>query len=261
MLTPVPLLIIPFALYNIIVFLTPGTEWGAILGQVDLPSGISWRIRLDEAFIAFTLLFLLFEILKAARVNSRSFMDHTLSTLIFLIALAEFLFIPQAGTSIFALLLCVMLLDVISGITASMRAAPRREPRPRAPKPKRAAPVQKKVPEAEQPKPAEQASPSPSLAPEAAKAKYAPPVAVAPSEPAPPAPAPAATLDSADNSAAAKMSDVDSTHTNAHASANPQDDAQVGEDTTPETKAAIADATVSSTDKLPAETQNVTAKA
>ncbi|MGQ3674359.1 hypothetical protein ACT6QH_02500 [Xanthobacter sp. TB0139] len=154
MLTPVPLLIIPFALYNIIVFLTPGIEWGTILGQVGLPSGISWRIRLDEAFIAITLLFFLFEILKAARINSRSFMDHTLSTLIFLIALAEFLLVPQAGTSIFALLLCVMLLDVISGITASMRAAPRREAAPRAPKPGRVKTEKpQKSPTTEVPKP------------------------------------------------------------------------------------------------------------
>ncbi len=140
MLTPVPLLIIPFALYNIIVFLTPGLEWTSVLWQVTLHSGALWQITAAEAFLAFTLLFLLFEILKSARVNSRSFIDHSLSALIMLVALAEFLMVQQAATSTFALMLCIMLLDVVAGITASMRAPRRVKVAKPAPTPAKAPP-------------------------------------------------------------------------------------------------------------------------
>ncbi len=166
MLTPVPLLIIPFALYNIIVFLTPGLEWTSVLLQFTLHSGALWQITTAEAFLAFTLLFLLFEILKSARVNSRSFIDHSLSALILLVALAEFLMVPQAATSTFALMLCIMLLDVVAGITASMRA-PRRV---------KAA------------KPAPAPAPAPAQAPAAATAPATPP----PATPVPAAPTPVA---------------------------------------------------------------------
>lgn len=167
MLTPVPLLIIPFALYNIIVFLTPGLEWTSVLLQFTLHSGALWQITTAEAFLAFTLLFLLFEILKSARVNSRSFIDHSLSALILLVALAEFLMVPQAATSTFALMLCIMLLDVVAGITASMRA-PRRV-------------------KAAKPAPA----PAPAQAPAAATAPATPPPATpVPAAPTPVAPAP-----------------------------------------------------------------------
>ena len=170
MLTPVPLLIIPFALYNIIVFLTPGLEWTSVLWQITLHSGALWQITTAEAFLAFTLLFLLFEILKSARVNTRSFMDHSLSALILLVALAEFLMVQQAATSTFALMLCIMLLDVVAGITASMRAPRRTKVAKPAPAPVKAAPAA----------PAPSPAPAPVVVPTPAAPPPAAPIVVAP---------------------------------------------------------------------------------
>lgn len=181
MLTPVPLLIIPFALYNIVAFLTPGLEWNAILWQVRLPSGALWDISTAKAFIAFSLLFLLFEILKSARVHARSFMDHGLSALIMLISLAEFLLVPQAGTSTFAILICIMFLDVVIGITAAIRA-PRRARAAKNP-PVASSPA---------PRPAPAPAPAPVVTP-------APAQATAPATQAPPVSATAAVAKPAEN--------------------------------------------------------------
>jgi len=125
MLTPVPLLIIPLALFNIVAFLTPDMDWGSTLYQVAMMSGAQWKITFAEAFVAFSLLVLFFEIIKSTRISARSLVDHMLSVLVFAVSLAEFLLIPQAGNSVFALLLCIMLLDVVTGFSVSVRVAQR----------------------------------------------------------------------------------------------------------------------------------------
>ncbi len=125
MLTPIPLLIVPLAIYNIIIFLTPGVAWAAHIADIAMMSGSIWTITVGDGFLAFTLLVFLFEVLKATRVSSRSIVDHILSVLVFVGALVEFLLVPQAATSIFALLMGIMLLDVITGFSVSIRVAQR----------------------------------------------------------------------------------------------------------------------------------------
>jgi len=125
MLTPVPLLIIPLALFNIVAFLTPSLDWSTPLAIVSMLSGAQWKITLAEGFIAVCLLVLFFEIIKSTRISSRSLIDHMLSMLLFAVSLGEFLLVQQAGNSVFALLLCVMLLDVVTGFAVSIRVAQR----------------------------------------------------------------------------------------------------------------------------------------
>lgn len=125
MLTPVPLLIVPLAIYNIITFLMPGIAWSTVLTTVSMLSGAEWTISMAEAFIALSLFFLFFEILKATRITSRSIVDHMLSVLVFVIGMVEFLLVRQAGNSVFAILLCIMLLDVAAGFSVSVRVAQR----------------------------------------------------------------------------------------------------------------------------------------
>lgn len=125
MLTPIPLLIIPLAVYNIVIFLTPGVAWSTPLANIAMMSGSSWSITVGDVFLGFSLFVLLFEILKATRVSSRSIIDHILSILVFVGALVEFLLVPQAATSVFALLVGIMLLDVITGFSVSIRVAQR----------------------------------------------------------------------------------------------------------------------------------------
>lgn len=125
MLVNFPLFLISFALYNMIVFLTPGVAWSDVLATVPMQSGASWTITMGDGLIALSLVFLFFEVLKATRTSARSMFDHILSTLVFIGALIEFLIVPQAATSVFALLLVMALIDVMAGWSVSMRAARR----------------------------------------------------------------------------------------------------------------------------------------
>ena len=120
-----PLLLIAFAIYNMIAFLLPGTSWTERLFGLRMPSGAEWAISVGDLLIAFALFLLFFEVLKAARNTARSIFDHVLSTLIFIGALVEFLLVPEAATSIFAILLIIALVDVLGGWSVAVRTARR----------------------------------------------------------------------------------------------------------------------------------------
>jgi hypothetical protein len=119
-----PLLIIPFAIYNMIAFLLPGIGWSQEIIRVPLMSGADWSCTPGELLVAFAAIVLWFEILKAMRINSRSIIDHLLSTLLFLGMSAEFLLVKEAASGTFFLLLVISFVDVVGGFTM-IRIAPR----------------------------------------------------------------------------------------------------------------------------------------
>ena len=109
-----PLLIVPLVVYNILTFIMP-VDWGTELTSVALMSGATWRITLGDALLAAGLVFLLLEVIKAARQGRRGVVDHLLSLLVFMAAAAEFVLVAGAATSIFALLVLMCLVDVLAG--------------------------------------------------------------------------------------------------------------------------------------------------
>ena len=125
----IPLLVIPFAIYNMVEFLTtgasPGAMWVHPLTALQMMSGATWNLTVGELLLAFSLLILFVELVKAARITSRSLVDHLLSTLLFIAMLVEFLLIKQAATATFFLLLVISFVDAIGGYTITMRAATR----------------------------------------------------------------------------------------------------------------------------------------
>jgi hypothetical protein len=122
-----PLLIIPIAIYNIFAFLIQAdpSDWLKPLFSIHMMSGADWTVSAGELLIALALVLLFFEIVKATRHTQRSIIDHMLSTLVFIGALVEFLLVRQAGTSIFALLIVICLVDVVGGYSVSIRSATR----------------------------------------------------------------------------------------------------------------------------------------
>ncbi|HXX02924.1 MAG TPA: hypothetical protein VEJ37_01225 [Xanthobacteraceae bacterium] len=121
-----PLLLVPFAVYNMIAFLTPGVAWTAPVTSVRLLSGEDWVPTFEDALLAFSLFLLLIEIIKSTRMATRSIMDHILATALFIAMLVEFLLVPRAATSTFFLLTMISLVDVFMGFIVSIRGARRR---------------------------------------------------------------------------------------------------------------------------------------
>src|SRR3954468_2419930 len=119
-----PLLLIPLAICNIIVFLMPGVAFATPLFTLTLMSGIAWPVTLSDVLIALGIVLLLFEIIKGARPGAKYFMDHLLSLVVFAGAAAEFVMLPQFGSSTYFLLTLLALVDFLSGI--ALRARRRR---------------------------------------------------------------------------------------------------------------------------------------
>lgn len=120
-----PLLLVPFAIYNMIAFLTPGVSWGSPVATVHLMSGRDWVLTWQDALIALAIFLFWLEIIKSARIGARGIVDHSLTTMLFIVMLVEFLLVPQAATSTFFVLLAVALVDVLTGFVIGMRSAQR----------------------------------------------------------------------------------------------------------------------------------------
>ena len=66
-----PLLLIPLAVYNIIVWLMPSVSLGEAVVRLPLMSGAEWPITLGDMLLAFAAVMLLLEIVKGARPSAR----------------------------------------------------------------------------------------------------------------------------------------------------------------------------------------------
>ncbi|HML42873.1 MAG: hypothetical protein JNN24_07830 [Hyphomicrobium zavarzinii] len=135
----IPLTIIPFIIYNLIVLFSgsPAPEvatdgaaaaralLASELFSIPMISGARWFFTWGDLILIITLIVLFIEILKATYTSTSSLVDHGLSMVVFVAALIEFIVVPQAATSVFFLLLVALVIDVIAGFTIGIRVAKR----------------------------------------------------------------------------------------------------------------------------------------
>jgi hypothetical protein len=122
-----PLLLIPFAIYNIVAFIfqLPPDIWTAQAAAVPMMSGQVWKLTWEDTFLALSIFLLWIEIIKSTRAGNRAIMDHVLAMLLFVAMLVEFLLVKSAGTSTFFLLVVIGLVDVLAGFIIGIRGATR----------------------------------------------------------------------------------------------------------------------------------------
>jgi hypothetical protein len=118
-----PLLLIPVAIYNIIVFLMPGVSFADPVAKLPLMSGAEWPLTLSDILLALAILLLLVEVIKGARPGAKYLTDHLLSLIVFCGAAAEFLLLPRFGSSTYFLLALLAMVDFLSGIALRARRA------------------------------------------------------------------------------------------------------------------------------------------
>ena len=116
-----PLLLIPLAIYNIIVFLMPDLSFTDPLVKVTLMSGAEWAVTLSDVLLTLAILLLLAEVIKGARPGAKYLTDHLLSLIVFGAAAAEFVLWPKFGTSTYFLLTALSLVDFLSGLALRTR--------------------------------------------------------------------------------------------------------------------------------------------
>ena len=127
MLAAVPLLILPFVVYNLAMIGMFGGMAGlnAEMLSLSMLSGATWTMRFGDLLIVVALLLLFVELLKATRTSTRALMDHLLSMILFIAFLIEFLLLAPAATQLFFILMTISFIDVIAGFAVSMRSAGR----------------------------------------------------------------------------------------------------------------------------------------
>ncbi|MGZ5841352.1 MAG: hypothetical protein ACXWJ8_05375 [Xanthobacteraceae bacterium] len=130
-----PLLLIPFAICNVIAFLMP-FDWSTKLYAFRLPSGIVFEPTASDAFLVFSLLMLMFEFIKSTK-HGKSLVEHFLGILLVGGAGAEFAMVNpnaimnqpsaplQTGNSTFMLFVVICIVDLLAGFAASLRRARR----------------------------------------------------------------------------------------------------------------------------------------
>jgi hypothetical protein len=120
-----PLLLVPFALYNIVAFLMPGVNWTGAVTTVTMASGADWTMSAGDMLVTLALLMLFGEVMKSTRIGVRTVVDHALSLVLFLAMLVEFILVKQCATATFFLLLAIGFVDVLGGFAVTLRSAQR----------------------------------------------------------------------------------------------------------------------------------------
>lgn len=134
----IPLTVVAFILYNVIVLFSgignseaaDGAEAARALLATELfaipmMSGVRWPFTWGDLILLVTFVILFIEIIKATYTSAASMVDHGLSMLVFIAVLIEFLIVPQAATSVFFLILIALLIDVVAGAIIGIRVARR----------------------------------------------------------------------------------------------------------------------------------------
>jgi hypothetical protein len=125
----VPLLLVPFLLYNAFAFLIFGDYDAdfreAHLLSVTIPSGATFTLSVATTIVLLALVLLGVELVKAARAHTTSLIEHALAAALFVVFLGEFLIVRQAATGTFLMLTVIALVDLVCGFALTLRAAAR----------------------------------------------------------------------------------------------------------------------------------------
>ena len=174
-----PLLLIPLAIYNIIVFLMPDLSFTDPLVKLTLMSGAEWTVTLSDVLLTLGILLLLAEVIKGARPGAKYLTDHLLSLIVFGAAAAEFVLWPKFGTSTYFLMTALALVDFLSGLALRTRRRAVAVAAAPAPAPKAAEPPPKATEKVEAPAAEPHIDPAPAAAPAPVAPSVPPAVSVA----------------------------------------------------------------------------------
>lgn len=140
----IPLLVIAFILYNLVVLVfggggdatVPAADGAIAVSSADaalrtpiftirLLSGGLWAFTWGDLILLVTLFLLFVELVKSTFTTTSTLVDHALSMVLFIVMGLEFLMVPQAATSVFFLILTAAVIDVVAGYTIGIRVARR----------------------------------------------------------------------------------------------------------------------------------------
>lgn len=128
-----PLLVLPVAAYNVAATMMPGglrstlaqEHMAQALFGMPTASGGVWTVQLGDLLVFAALVILFIELLKSTTSRQVAIINHSLSMLLFIACLVEFLLFPAFATSTFFLVTVMVLLDVLAGFIVTIVASRR----------------------------------------------------------------------------------------------------------------------------------------
>jgi len=131
MFAALPLLALPVLFYNLLAlgYGFRATDAGIRMSEqvIALPmaSGARWTVSLGDAIVFLSLVILFIELLKSTTSRQIAIINHSLSMVLFIVCLVEFLLFRAFATSAFFLLTSMVLLDVLAGFIVTIVAGRR----------------------------------------------------------------------------------------------------------------------------------------
>ncbi|WP_395445568.1 hypothetical protein [Caulobacter sp. UC70_42] len=133
MFAAVPLLALPVIIYNLIALTLAGgfkamdasVRMTDRLFTIHMTSRAEWGVSLGDLLLAASLVVLFVELLKSTTSRKIAIINHSLSMVLFIACLVEFLLAPAFATSTFFLITLMVLLDVLAGFIVTIVAARR----------------------------------------------------------------------------------------------------------------------------------------
>ncbi len=125
----IPLLVIAFIAYNVVVLLGGDGTADEILRKplfsLPMVSGEKWVFSWGDLLILLTMCLLFVELIKSTYTSSSQMVDHGLSMLVFIACLVEFLLVKKGTSSVFFFIMVAALIDVVAGALIGIRTARR----------------------------------------------------------------------------------------------------------------------------------------
>ncbi len=128
-----PLLVLPWAVYNVLVLVAlmgAGTTDAAFTLMNEtrftltmFSQGAEWRISLGDVLLFISMICLFFELVKSTSSDNVAIVNHSLSLILFIVCLIEFLVLRSFATSVFFFLTVMCLLDVVAGFIVTAISA------------------------------------------------------------------------------------------------------------------------------------------
>jgi hypothetical protein len=116
-----PLLLIPFVLFNMVLFIL-NMPFSDTMFSIPLAADRRLSVTTGDVIVMVGMLLLYLEVVKAARLGSKGFVDHLLSLILFAAMACELALVPQAATPTLLLLTVLAFVDVITGVSIGRRA-------------------------------------------------------------------------------------------------------------------------------------------
>lgn len=120
-----PLFAVIWIAYCLFAFVLGDGNINQVMFSVTLPSTANWQITAGDLFILIGIVFLYVEIFKATRTTTGSILDHSLSMVVFVGMLIQFILNAKSGNSVFAALTLMALVDVVAGFSVTIISARR----------------------------------------------------------------------------------------------------------------------------------------